>query len=119
LPNKSNLFIPDHCLQHFDPARGTWVDLDFPHEVLAPGEDGAQPGWNQFFREFVAAVGGEGYACYPTFRDGVVALDVMEIVRSGRSRSAVPEHPSDPVQGIETTQPIGGGSIFFSPLVHK
>jgi len=86
-------YIPNHRLEHFDPARGAWVDVDFPRSVLPPCGDGNS--WNPFFRDFVADVRGEGYAGYPTFRDGVIAVEVMEIVRSGRGWTPVPEHLAD------------------------
>jgi predicted dehydrogenase len=39
--------------------------------------------WNQFFREFVADVNGEGYAGYPTFHDGSTAASVIDFARKG------------------------------------
>ncbi|MDP9352143.1 MAG: Gfo/Idh/MocA family oxidoreductase [Chloroflexota bacterium] len=83
-------YVTNHRLEHFDPTRGAWVDVDFPRSVVPPGEDGST--WYPFFRDFVADVRGEGYAGYPTFRDGVVAVEVMEIIRSGRSWTPVPKH---------------------------
>ena len=86
-------YIPNHRLEHFDPTRGAWVDVDVPPSVLQPGDDGNA--WNPFFRDFVADVRGEGYAGYPTFQDGVVAVEVMEVVRSGCSWTRMPGHLAD------------------------
>ncbi len=77
--------IPEGRLQHFDAAVGTWVDLPIPDAGVAAAEDGPQRRWNEFFEEFVADVRSEGYAGYPTFHDGRVAVDIMENVRSGGS----------------------------------
>lgn len=87
-----------HAIQRFDQQRQTWEDLPIPKEVLdsLPQEaNSVQRDWNQLFREFVADVRGESYAGYPTFHDGWVAAEVIEIVRSGRSWTKVPEHPDD------------------------
>jgi hypothetical protein len=39
--------------------------------------------WNQFFREFLADVNGEGYKGNPTFDDGYTAATVIDVVRKG------------------------------------
>jgi predicted dehydrogenase len=91
-------FWPNTSIQHFDPAGGGWTELVIPQEVvdaLPPEEDNVQRQWNQFFKEFVADVRGEGDQGYPTFRDGWVAVEVMDIARSGRGWTGVPEHLAD------------------------
>src|SRR5688500_9761388 len=80
-------FWPDGTIEHFAPARGAWVEVTTPQAVidaLPPVEDAGQRNWNLLYREFVADVQGEGYAGYPTFRDGWVAVEVMDIARNGR-----------------------------------
>ncbi|MDP9310226.1 MAG: Gfo/Idh/MocA family oxidoreductase [Chloroflexota bacterium] len=83
-------------IQRFDVTQGAWTDVVVPPTaVLAPDEDQVQHHWNQFFQEFVADVRGEGYGGYPTFHDGWVAAEVMDIARSGRGWIPVPEHGGD------------------------
>jgi predicted dehydrogenase len=84
-------------IQHYDLQRGEWEDIEVPQSVVAAlpqVEDRVQRDWNQFYREFVADVRGEGYLGYPTFRDGWVDAEVAEIVRSGRSWTRLPLHPT-------------------------
>jgi predicted dehydrogenase len=88
---------PDR-IQRFDLERQAWEDVPIPQTVitsLPQIEDGGQRDWNQLFREFVADVRGAGYMGYPTFHDGWVCAEIIEIVRSGRSWAALPEHPDD------------------------
>ena len=91
-------FWPDASLQHFDPGRGTWSEIEIPQDVidgLPRVEDGAQRQWNQFFQEFVADVHGEGDVGYPTFRDGSAAVEVMDIARSAQGWTPLPDHSGD------------------------
>ena len=88
-------FWPNH-IQRFNQQRQAWEDLPVPQEVIASlprVEDGAQRDWNQLFREFVADVRDEGYTGYPTFYDGWVCAEIIEIVRRGGSWAPLPEHP--------------------------
>jgi hypothetical protein len=87
-------FWPDEAIEHFAPTRGAWAELGLPPAVVdarSPDEDADQPHWNQFFRDFVTHVRGEGYTGYPTFYDGWVAAEVMDIARGGQSWTPVPE----------------------------
>ena len=91
-------YWPDSSIRHFDTARGAWIDVTIAEEVigaLPQVENGEQRQWNQLFREFVADVRGEGAAGYPTFRDGWVAGEVMDIVRNGRNWTRLPDHAID------------------------
>jgi len=83
---------PDDNMQHFDTGVATWNEISIPRDVvdaLPAVEDHVQRQWNQFFRDFVADVRGEGYAGYPTFRDGWIAVEVTDIARSGQSWTPV------------------------------
>ncbi len=83
----------DH-IKRFVPEREAWEDVPIPSELIAalpPGEDLVQRCWNQFFREFVADVRGEGYTGYPTFRDGWTAVEIMDIARAQAGWTALPE----------------------------
>ena len=83
-------------IQHYDQESQEWRDITVPKEViksLPQVEDRVQGGWNQLFLEFVADVRGEGHAGYPTFHDGWVAAEVIEIVRKNPGYTSIPEHP--------------------------
>jgi ketol-acid reductoisomerase len=43
----------------------------------------------------VMAMCGEGYSGYPTFRDGWIASEIIEIVLSNQSWTALPKHPTN------------------------
>jgi predicted dehydrogenase len=91
---------PNVTIQHFDPRQGAWADIAVPQAVidtLPKVEDPVQREWNQLYRDFCADVRGadvrgEGATTYPTFRDGWVAVEVMDIVRRG-SWTALPAEP--------------------------
>jgi predicted dehydrogenase len=88
-----DLSSTDATVRHCD--QGKWADVAIPQamiDALPKVEDNTQRQWNQFFREFVADVRGEGATTYPTFRDGWVAVEVMDIVRRG-SWTALPAEP--------------------------
>jgi predicted dehydrogenase len=83
---------PDH-IQYFDPHKQEWREEPIPQEIiesLPEVEDIAQRNWNQLFREFVADVRGEGYMGYPTFREGWIDGEIIDIVRSGRTWAPLP-----------------------------
>src|SRR5205085_12048845 len=83
---------PD-TIQHFDQDKQAWQNLPLPQRVidsLPQVEDIAQRDWNQLFRDFVADVRGEQFAAYPTFRDGWVAAEIMEIVRGDKQWTPLP-----------------------------
>jgi predicted dehydrogenase len=83
---------PDH-IEHFDPATGAWQALSIPPEVIASLpqlDDTVQRDWNQLFREFVADVQDNENVGYPTFHEGWLHNELIDIVRSGRSWTAMP-----------------------------
>ena len=76
----------DDCIQHLRLGQQVWEEVPIAQEILAglpQTPDHLQRCWNHFFREFVADVKGEGYAGCPTFRDGAIAVAVMDITRQG------------------------------------
>jgi hypothetical protein len=62
---------------------GGGADYGGDHSWITAGLQSLQRCWNQFFREFVADVKGEGYAGYPTFHDGYTAAAVIDVARKG------------------------------------
>ena len=83
---------PDR-IHHFDWESRKWEEMPIPQEIMAslPQADNfVQRDWNHLFREFVADVRGESYAGYPTFRDGWVAAEIIEIARTGQSWIPLP-----------------------------
>ncbi|HEU5087536.1 MAG TPA: Gfo/Idh/MocA family oxidoreductase [Roseiflexaceae bacterium] len=64
-----------------DAKRNTWETAPLPAD-LVPADDGlidpVQRSWNSFFGEFVADVQATRPASYPTFYDGVTAMDIIE-----------------------------------------
>jgi hypothetical protein len=63
-----------------------WEEVPIAEAITAGLPQASNPlqrCWNQFFREFVADVKGEGYAGYPTFYDGYTAAAVIDIARNG------------------------------------
>jgi predicted dehydrogenase len=75
-------------VRRFNAERQAW-DVVPPMEGLMEGlpqvEDAVQRAWNQFFREFVADVRGDGSAGYLTFHDGYVAMEAIEAALGRRS----------------------------------
>lgn len=91
-------FLPNR-LEHFSPERGTWEEIPVPQrleDALPHHENRVYRIWNQLFREFVADVQGEGFAGYLTFRDGWVDNEIIDVVRSRKGWTVLPEHPEDP-----------------------
>jgi predicted dehydrogenase len=83
-----------NLIQHYDLERKVWEDVPVTEEInkLYPQiADPVQRDWNQLVHEFVTHVSGEDYQGYPTFRDGLVAAEVMEIVRNGQGWTLMPE----------------------------
>jgi predicted dehydrogenase len=81
-------------IQHFDLERKEWAEIPVPEEFIAlypQLDDPVQRDWNQLAHEFVAHVRGEGYQGYPTFRDGRITAEVMEIIRNGQGWTLMPE----------------------------
>jgi hypothetical protein len=85
-------------IEHFDRAQQCWQEIQVPDEVsssFAWTEDPVQSAWHQFMRDFVGDVRGDGYSGYPTFYDGWLANTVIDIVRSNRGWTKLPESVSD------------------------
>jgi hypothetical protein len=53
-------------------------------------DDYVQRDWNHLFREFVADVQDNEDAGYPTFHEGWLHNEIIDIVRSGGSWTAMP-----------------------------
>ena len=90
-------FWPER-LEHYSPERESWEEIPTPQkyiEALPKPEEAEYRDWMQLFREFVADVRDEGFAGYPTFHDGWVDSEVMDVVRSGEGWTVLPEHPED------------------------
>jgi len=69
-----------------------WEELTIPeriHATLPPEPDHSQRNWDQLARDFVADIRGEAVADYPTFRDGWVQQQVIDIARAGRGWQTV------------------------------
>lgn len=65
----------------------TWEELTIPeqiHAALPPEPDHSQRNWDQLARDFVANIQGAEYNGYPTFRDGWMHQQVIDVVRSGQ-----------------------------------
>ena len=88
-------FWPER-LEHFSPERESWEEIPTPQkfiDALPEPEDAGFRDWYQLFREFVADIRDEGFTGYPTFRDGWVDNEIMDVVRSGKGWTTLPEHP--------------------------
>lgn len=86
---KGTLYIEGDSteIKHLDKASGEWKGLAIPGEI----EGGSvQELWNIFFKEFVSDLIGKGNRNYPTFHDGLVACEVMDIVRRSDSMTSIP-----------------------------
>jgi hypothetical protein len=76
----------DDHIQRLMRGQSSWEEVPISQEVitrLPQTPDHIQRCWNQFFREFMADVNGEGYTGYPTFRDGYTAVAITDIARKG------------------------------------
>ncbi|MBX3012166.1 MAG: Gfo/Idh/MocA family oxidoreductase [Caldilineaceae bacterium] len=70
----------------------SWEEVTVPeaiHAALPPEPDHSQRNWDQLARDFVANIRGEGDTGYPTFRDGWMHQQVIDIVRSGQGWATV------------------------------
>ena len=88
-------FLPT-LVEHFSPERGTWEQIPIPQrleDALPPDDDRLHRLWNQLFREFVADVQGEGFAGYLTFRDGWSDNEIIDVVRSRKGWTTLPQSP--------------------------
>ncbi len=69
-----------------------WEEITVPlhiHAALPAEPDHSQRNWDQLAREFVADIRGEGNSGYPTFRDGWMHQQVIDIVRSGQGWATI------------------------------
>lgn len=76
----------DDRIQRSILGQQAWEEVPISQEIIATlpqTPDLVQRCWNQFFREFVADVNGGTYSGYPTFRDGYIAVAIMDIARTG------------------------------------
>ena len=76
-------------LQHCDLGRGSWEELTIPRSDAHPA-DRVQRDWNRLVEQFAADIRGESHSGYPTFYDGWVAAEIIDIVRARRGWTAVP-----------------------------
>lgn len=63
-----------------------WEELTIPeriHTALPPEPDHSQRNWDQLAHDFVADIRGEAVVDYPTFRDGWIHQQVIDIARAG------------------------------------
>ncbi len=90
-------FWPER-VEHFSPEQETWQEIPTPQkfiDTLPKHENIEFRDWIQLFREFVADIQGEGFAGYPTFRDGWMDNEIMDVVRSRKGWTVLPQHPED------------------------
>lgn len=69
-----------------------WHELPVPehiHAALPPEPDHSQRNWDQLARDFVADIRGNAVGAYPTFRDGWIHQQVIDIVRAGSGWQAI------------------------------
>lgn len=77
---------------HLRTSGDTWEEITIPdhiHAALPPEPDHSQRNWDQLARDFVADIGGAGYNGYPTFRDGWMHQQVIDVVRSGQGWAVI------------------------------
>ena len=70
----------------------SWEEIAVPthiHAALPPEPDHSQRNWDQLARDFVTDIRGEGDTGYPTFRDGWMQQQVIDIVRSDGGWAAI------------------------------
>jgi predicted dehydrogenase len=80
-------------LHHYDFDRDSWDLLAIPRnadDVDPPVEDAVQRDWNTLIRRFAADIRGEVQSTYPTFEDGWLAAEIIDLVRAGQARAALP-----------------------------
>ncbi len=83
-------------VHHYDFKRDNWEQLSVSQsgdETEARVEDAVQRDWNTLVRQFAADIRGETHGFYPTFEDGWLAAEIIDIVRAGRARSPIPLRP--------------------------
>jgi hypothetical protein len=80
------VWAEDDRIQRLMVGQQGWEEVPIAEAIMTGLPQASNPlqrCWNQFFREFVADVKGEGYAGYPTFHDGYTAAAVIDIARKG------------------------------------
>jgi predicted dehydrogenase len=74
---------------------GVWEPIAVPDVNGSPSiEDPVQDGWNQLMQHFVDHIQSGGDATYPTFVDGWLANEVIDIARRQEGWTSVPSRPS-------------------------
>ena len=73
-----------HKLEHKRTGTDDWVDV--PISPADGTTDPVQHGWNRLSEEFILDVRGQGEPDYPTFRDGYIANQIMDAVRSSKTQ---------------------------------
>jgi predicted dehydrogenase len=73
-----------HKLEQKQKGTDEWLDVPIARSGVTT--DPIQHGWNRLTEEFIQDVRGQGQADYPTFRDGYIANQVMDAVRSSRAQ---------------------------------
>lgn len=78
-------------LQYYSQETQVWQKQEV--EVWPTGAETGQKQWERLYHDFMADIRGEGYLGYPTYRDGWITNEVIDIVRSGQSWTPLPENP--------------------------
>lgn len=105
--NKGTLVVtgrPRKEMHHYDLASDTWEQLIIPTSGQGPaqaGQSSEQRNWNALIRQFAADIRGESHSFYPTFEDGWVAAEIIDMVRAGRAWEMVP------VNDVREISPLG------------
>jgi predicted dehydrogenase len=74
-------------MQHYSHETEAW------QEIPIPESGGSDVRWAYFYRQFVADIQGKDYAAYPTFHDGWIANEIIEIVQRGDGWTVLPSNP--------------------------
>jgi predicted dehydrogenase len=91
--NMRGVWAEDDRIERLMLGEHEWTKMPIAEAITAGLPQASNPVqrcWNQFFREFLADVKGEGYAGYPTFHDGSTAAAVIEIAREGYDWKTLP-----------------------------
>jgi predicted dehydrogenase len=73
-----------HKLEQKRTGTDEWIDV--PIAESSDTTDPIQHGWNRLTAEFIQDVRGLGHTDYPTFRDGYIASQIMDAVRSSKAQ---------------------------------
>lgn len=69
-------------ISHCAAGSSEWNDIEVPVKLADSfPEDFVQGCWNQLFDDFVAHIRGDAGGRYPTFHDGWVAAELIDIAR--------------------------------------